>query len=464
MLSSDASRKWWVLGAMGCILAIMLLGSTVIGVILPAMSKDIGLSELGSHWVINAYFLVLAVGVAVFGRIEDILGQKSIFFLGLLLFAVSSALCATAQDTAMMVGARIGQGLGAAFFLPCGLSIIANVFEPDQHGFAYGIQTAIGCIAMAFGVVAGGIVAEAISWRWVFWFNIPLLLAIALIMLWKGRDKAKGLSVFSSRPAQREPFDLTGCLLFTLGLCLSVIAMLQVVRWGYILSGSTLLISIVLLAVFYRQEKRTKASFIDLSLFKSKGFTSYNLVIVAGQFLQTSTMVFVPIFLQSGMGLNPLWGGLAMLPAFIHLPLTSIWCGRISDRWPERKLALSTLAISVITLTLIGVAAYFKSYWLFIPGLILWGVAFPFHFVPSRKAVVESVTRDEVGQASGICLASQLVGGAVYVSYASAVLSLFESYTLLFVSTGGLLLLIWLLVFAWMPRKIVIEINQAGGS
>ncbi|WP_310619156.1 MFS transporter [Flexibacterium corallicola] len=458
MLARDANRKWWILGAMGGVLAVILLDFTVVGVALPSMKKEIGLSELGSHWVINAYFLVMAVGVAVFGRLGDIIGQKSILFSGLIIFGVSSLLCAAAQNTEMIVGARIGQGLGAALIFPCGMSIIANVFEPEQRGFAYGIQTATSGIAMALGPLTGGIISNFISWRGVFWINAPIVLAIVLIMLWKGRDKPNTLlerNVYSPKQVRKEPFDYVGCSLFCVGLSFCVIALLQISDWGYLVAAIGIIAGICLLALFSVMERKNKNPFMDVSLFSDKGFSSYNLVVVAGQFMQTAAVVFVPIYLQSGMGFSPLMAGVAMLPAVIHLPLTGLWCGRLSDVHSERTLAIITIFASAVTLSMFGFAAYYKSYWLFVPALILWGFALPFHFVPMRKAVVASVTSNKVGQASGICIAAQLVGGTIYVSYAGAVLSLSDSYPFLFISSGLLLLLAWLVVLAWMPQKLV---------
>jgi len=180
---SDTNRKWWILAAMGAILGVILLDETVVGVALPTMQTDLGMSEVTSHWVVNIYMLTLAGLAAAAGKIGDIIGHKTVMITGLIIFGAASLLCGFAQTDIWLIIARGIQGCGAAIIFPSSLAMTTIAFPPSQHGLALGIYGAIGTVFLSLGPLVGGFLTDFLSWRWIFWVNPPIVLAIAAIVL-----------------------------------------------------------------------------------------------------------------------------------------------------------------------------------------------------------------------------------------------------------------------------------------
>ncbi|PHQ67060.1 MAG: MFS transporter, partial [Sneathiella sp.] len=168
---------------MGGVIFLVLLDETVVGIALPTITRDLGLSEISSHWVVNSYLLVFAGLVAAGGRLGDIFGLRVLFTLGILIFGLASLACGFMGDGTWLIIARCVQGVGAAIIFPASMAMIAIIFPEKERGMAIGIYGAIGTVGLTLGPLVGGYFSEAFSWRWIFWINPPIVILIAVLVL-----------------------------------------------------------------------------------------------------------------------------------------------------------------------------------------------------------------------------------------------------------------------------------------
>ncbi len=423
-------RRWWVLAAMGAVLGIVLLDETVIGVALPTISAELGLSDVAGHWVVNAYLLVFAVLAAAAGKLGDIVGLKRLFIAGVLTFGVASLLCGFAPGGAWLIAMRAVQGIGAAVIFPVSLAMVTISFPDRQRGMALGIYGAIGTTFLALGPFAGGLFTDLLSWRWIFWINPPIVVAIAAVIAVVWHDPP--------REGASERVDLRGLATLVLGLGALVFAVMQGPDWGWsaLSVWLTLGLGLVMLTVFAVIESRMPAPLIEVDLFRNAGFTASNLVIFIAQFTKIAMFVFGALYLQNALGMNPLMAGTALLASVVPTMLTAAHIGRLADRVSARRLTLIGLLVSGAATLWIALAMTWQSYAALLPAMIVWGTAQNLLFLPSLRAVMGAVPAAKQGQAGGISMSAQLVGGTVGMAVCGAVFATTGSYGLVFLVTG----------------------------
>lgn len=437
-------RKWWILIAMGAILGVILLDETVVGVALPTMQTDLGMSEVASHWVVNIYMLVLACLAAAAGKLGDIVGHKALMITGLLIFGLASLMSGFAESGHWLIAARGVQGLGAAIIFPSSLAMVTIAFPVAQRGMAMGIYGAVGTTFLALGPAVGGFLTEFASWRWIFWVNPPIVLLIAAVVLAAWLDPAEA--------TKGERLDKTGLLLLVGGLSPLVFATMQAPEWGWL--DPTIVVlgiaGIVLLAGFAVFERRVAQPLIEVGLFSNPTFTSCNLIVFLAQYSKMAVFVFGALYLQDVLGMTSLMAGLALLPTvapqIIAAPLAGIAADRYGARWPS----LGGLAMMTFGLAWMWLALDARSYWVLFPGLLAWGLSPAFLFVPPQRAVMNAVPVAKQGQAGGIVMSAQLLGATVGMSVCSAVFSTTNDYRAVFLSNTilslGILLISWLTI------------------
>ena len=438
----DDHRKYWILVAMGAMLGVILLAETVVGVALRTIQHDLGISEIAAHWVVNIYMLVLAGLAAASGKLADIIGHKAVTITGLLIFGLGSLACGFADSGVVLLAARGVQGLGAAVIFPASLAMVAIAFPAKQRGSAIGSAAAIGTVFLALGPLMGGFLTDALSWRWIFWVNIPFVLAIGVIVLAAWTDPP--------REAAAEPLDKTGLVLLVGGLCMIVFAIMQAPDWGWSDPAIWLLFvaGLVLLVVFALVERRTSTPLIEVDLFADPTFTGCNLVIFTAQYSKMAVFVFGALYLQDILDMTPLIAGLALLPTVAAQPVLAPLSGRAADRFGARWPSLFGVLALTVGMAWIGVTAPWDTYALLVPGLIAWGLALSFVFVPPRRAVMNAVSQSMQGEASGISMTSQLLGATIGMAVCSALFSMTRDFQVVFLANAGFSLSV--LAISWL--------------
>ena len=441
---SETNRKWWVLVAMSGVLGLTVLDETVVGVALATIRPELEMSAVASHWVVNAYFLTFTGFVAIGGRLGDSLGHRGFFVLGAAIFAAASLLAGLAPSGGWLIAARALQGVGAAITFPASLAIMTDSFPPGQRGLALGIQVSVAACFMSMGPLVGGYFSEVVSWRWIFWINLPVILAVVAIVL--AALKPAGTQARAG-PSMR---DYRGLAILLAGLGALVIALMQGADWGWDAAATLILLvaGLLLLALFVVLEARTANPLIEVELLRIKTFTGGNLVFFMFQFDKLAVFVFVALYLQEVLKETPIDAGLLVVIGVAPTLVTSFLAGKLTDRLGARRPLMAGLLLNGTALCLIGLATLYHDKALILAPLVVWGAALPFIAIPARRALMSAVPQPKRGQAGGVNLTIQMLGGTVGVALCSALLAASGHYASLFLMTGALVLLV--LVVAWL--------------
>jgi EmrB/QacA subfamily drug resistance transporter len=402
---TDENRRWWALITMTGSLSMILIDQTVVSVALPTMQRDLDLSTTGVQWVVNAYLLSIAVFVALGGRAGDILGNVRIFRIGALLFVLASAACGFAQSETMIIVSRILQGVGAAMMTPSSGAIVINAFGPSERGRAMGVYAGVSMIFLALGPLLGGVLVEAVSWRAVFFINLPVgLVMLALAHVTLTPDKPQGGRV-----------DWVGAPLIVFGIGSLVLALMQANTWGWG-DGKTiglLVAAAVLIPATILWELRQKEPLVQLRLFANRNFSADNLVLAAVQFGLTGVSVFGAIWVQDVLEFTAIQAGLSLLPLTIPLLLIAPRVGAIYDKIGPRGLVSAGVATVALGL---GWNAFWMSelsYAWIAPGYVLMGIGLALVMSPSNTDAMNAAPTLLRGQASGVIQTMRQVGATV---------------------------------------------------
>lgn len=444
--TGEDHRKWWILAAMGAVFGLLLLDETVVGVALPTIKRELGLSQIESHWIVNAYLLLFAGFAAAAGRFGDIIGLKVLFVIGGALFALASLASGLAQDAAWIITARAAQGLGAAIIFPGSLALITNAFPKSQLGMALGIYGSTGATFLSLGPLIGGSLSELLSWRWIFWINPPIVAVITVIVL--------AFWIEPRRETADKSIDFPGLATLVGCLGLFVFSLMQGPEWGWSTPSVWLPLTIgfAMLLLFVLIENRVHRPLIAVDLFRQPSFAASNLVIFIGQFSKVVIFVFVALYLQNDLGMSPLAAGIALLPAVVPTPFIAAPVGKLADRVSTRTLVLGGLWATALATVWIALAAPWQHYFVLVPALVVWAIAQPFLFMPGQRAVMNAVPVGMQGQAGGIAMTSRLLGGTIGMTVCGTLLAATGDYWLVYLVAGAVTALALLCCWLAIPK------------
>ncbi|WP_157961959.1 MFS transporter [Acuticoccus kandeliae] len=435
-----AHSRWWILLATSLVLGLVVLDETVVGVALPTIQTDLSLTQTGSHWVVNAYLLSFTCFVAVGGRLGDMFGRGRLFLAGIGLVGIGSLAAGFAPTGAILLAARAVEGLGAALVFPAGFAITTSLFEPHERGVAFGLQTTVAAVFMASGPVVGGFFAETVSWRWIFWVNLPAVAIITATVILAWLPALDHRVAPDKRGARR--FDYAGLATLVIGLTAATIALMEGGDWGW-RSAATLaplLGGVAVLGIFVAIELRRDAPLIELDLMRIPAFTGGVLVFFMFQFDKIVVFIFLPLYLQKGLGFSPIDSGLPLLISILPTLVTSLLAGKLADTLGARRLILFGLAVNGAALLVLGLGTMRGHYPTIVGALIAWGAVLPFLAVVPRRALMSAVPPALQGQASGVNLTVQMTGGTIGLAMCTALLAAGASFALIFVMTAALVL------------------------
>lgn len=314
------SRPWWTLVGACAGLFLLMLDSTVVALALPSIRHDVDASAAGLQWMMNGYLLTITVFVVTAGRLGDMFGRKRLFLAGMVVFALGSILSGAAGDELTLILGRVLQGLGAAPMLPLSLAIVCDAFPPERQARALGIWAAISALALAVGPLAGGALVE-IDWRVIFWVNLPIaIVGIAIV----------GLAAAESEdPGAGTRVDLRGLLALSVGLTLTVLALIQARVWGAAATACLAAIGLASLYGFWRIEHRVGEPIVDFSLFRNGPYFGASAAAFALVGAYWSVMFFQPQYLQDVRGHSVVLSGAMILPITAPMVFVSPFSGRL---------------------------------------------------------------------------------------------------------------------------------------
>jgi len=403
---TDANRKWWICGTMTLSLSMILIDQTVVSVALPTIQRELHVSETGLQWIVNSYLLAIAAFVAVGGRIGDMYGNDRIFKLGASVFVLSSVACGLAGSESILLVARAVEGIGAALMIPATGAIVLNAFEPQERGKAMGIYAGVSMIFLALGPLVGGVLTQQVSWRAVFWINVP----IGVVML-----VVAHVTVPRSKPLEGARIDWPGLATVVPGLTLAVLGLMQSQTWGWgsVKTIGCLAAGIVLLVVFVLIELRHDQPLIQLRLFRNHNFTGDAFVLFCVEFALIGLTVFGAIWVQSVLGFSPIEAGLTLLPLTLPLLVVAPLIGRLYDRVGPRLIV--TVGCTIVGLALFWSAGFLDkvSYAWLVPGYIAMGIGIGMVMSPTNTDALNAAPPKDRGEASGVIQTLRQVGGSV---------------------------------------------------
>jgi EmrB/QacA subfamily drug resistance transporter len=409
-------RKWWTLLAVCTGVFMLLLDITIVNVALPDMQAAFGASLADLQWVIDAYALTLAALLLTAGSIADLAGRRRVFAVGIVVFTGGSLLCGLASGATFLALARALQGIGGAIMFATSLALLAQAFPARERGVAFGVFGAVTGVAVAVGPVLGGVITSGLSWRWIFFVNLPIgVLALAATLLRVEESRAPG----ASRP------DWPGFATFSLALAGLVYGLIrsQPDGWGSAGVAGSLAAAAVLLAAFVVVEWRSPHPMFDLGLLRVPTFTGGLIAAWAISASLFSMLTYLVLYLQNVLGYSALQTGVRFLPMTGTIFVCAAIAGRLTDRVPTRVLIGPGFALVGAGLLLMRGLAAGDDWTHLLPGFIVAGLGAGLVNVPLASTAVGVVEPARAGMASGINSTLRQVGIATGVAALGSILA-----------------------------------------
>ena len=408
--STVRDSRWLALVVMCAGMLMIILDGTIVNVALPSIQDDLGFSQSSLAWVVNAYLIAFGGLLLLAGRLGDLIGRKRVFLAGLTVFTLASLLCGLSGSQEMLVGARFLQGVGGAMTSSVILGMIVTMFpERRERAKAIGIYSFVASAGASIGLLAGGVLTEAISWHWIFFVNLPIgIAALVLAVRLIDADPGIGLS---------QGADVGGALLVTSALMLGVYTIVEAVDygWGSLHTLGLGAISIVLLVGFVLRQATATRPLLPLRMFRSRNVAGANLaqmLMIAAMF----SMFFLgALFMERVLGYGPLEIGLAFLPVAIAIGTLSLgFSARLIMRFGARKVVMPAFALVATGLALLTRVPIDASYPTdILPSMLLMGIGAGMAIPALMTLAMSGATQSDSGLASGLVNTSQQVGGAL---------------------------------------------------
>lgn len=374
--------------------------SSSMNIALPSIGKEFSMNVVLLNWVATSYLLAAAIFLVPFGKIADIKGRKKVFSYGILIYALSSFLCAISTSSVMLISFRILQGIGSAMIFGTAVAILTSVFPPRERGKVLGINAAAVYLGLSLGPFLGGSLTQYLGWRSIFIANAVLGLITIILVLWKLKGdwaEAKG-----------EKFDFIGSIVYSLSLA--------AIMYGFSLipamSGLWLvLVGVFMFLLFVRWEMKTKNPILDINLFRNNiTFTFSNIAALINYSATFAVAFLLSLYLQYIKGFSPQNAGSILVAQPVVMAIFSPLAGRLSDRVEPGIIASAGMALTTVSLSLFTFLSEKTSLEVIVASLILLGFGLALFSSPNTNAIMSSVERRFYGVASATLATMRLTG------------------------------------------------------
>ncbi|PWJ53598.1 drug resistance transporter, EmrB/QacA subfamily [Quadrisphaera granulorum] len=411
-------RKWLPLTAVCLGTFVLLLDVTIVNVALPSMATSLSASFADLQWVVDGYALALAALLMLAGAIADRAGRRATFVVGLVVFAAASLACGAAPSSSVLVASRVVQGVGGAAMFAATTALLSTSYSGRDRGTAFGVWGAVSGAAAAAGPLAGGVLVDALSWRWVFFVNLPVA-AVAVVLALRTLPETR-------HPAGR--LDVGGAVAFTLAAASLVFGLIRGGEHGWTSAGAVASVGVSALAVvvFCVVERRASAPLLDLRLLRSPSFSGLLVVAVLMQASAFGTLAYASLWLQSLLGLDAVRAGLVVLPLSVVAFVVSAAVGRLlHDRSPWLPVTVGMALIGAgDLLVVLALHVWSPVGWMaLVPGMVVGGLGVGLGTPVLVSAALATVPHHRAGMASGAVNTARQLGMALGIAVLGSVLS-----------------------------------------
>lgn len=405
-------RRWRILGLLGVAQLMLVLDVTVVAIALPHIGSDLGLGREALTWVVSAYTLTFGGLLLLGGRVADVFGARRVVLTGLLLFTAASLVTGLAGSATMLLGGRVGQGVGAAMLSPAALSLVVTLFDGDERNKALGVWSALGGAGAALGVLLGGLLTSGPGWPWVFYVNVPVgvvILAALAALLPRGGGAAG-----------RARLDVVGALLVTASTGSLIYALISAGDRGWVTAGTGLLILLAAIgyAVFVGWQRTAKAPLMDVRLLARRPVAAGAFLILIATALMLATFFLGTFYFQHTLGYGALLTGLLFLPVAVATILGANLTGRAIGRLGARLLGVVGLLAAAVGM---AVPAVWLQPWTAVLGVGVAAAGTGAIFVVASTTALGQVEPHEAGVASGIVSTFHEFGASLGAAVVSSV-------------------------------------------
>lgn len=410
-------NKWVVLGIVAIGVFMVTLDASIVNISLPKISLYFKVPLSGMvEWIIVAYLIVIASILLTLGRLSDIIGRKPLWVAGLAVFTASSASCGAAPSLLFLVVSRAFQGLGGAMVMSVSPAMITHAFSARERGRAMGLIGAVVAVGTSAGPTLGGIITQTLSWRWIFYINVPIgIIGIiaSIRLLWEPKRVS----------GAKKQFDPIGAAILSVSAILLMLAMTFGQEAGWLSPAITggFAVATVLLVVFVIIEKRMAHPIVDISIFQSRLFSAALVSSFLCYLSLFAIMFLMPFYLEELLSLQPDRAGLLLTAVPLTISLAAPISGWLSDRFGSQALCSLGLAVASTGLFFLGRLTQYESRFGIIWPLVLAGLGQGMFLAPNSNAIMSSVPENRIGIASGFLATVRVLGQGFSVALAGAV-------------------------------------------
>ncbi len=402
--------------AMGLGVLVIANDFTALNVALPAIEEDFDVDVGTVQWIINAYALTFGMVLVTGGRLADMFGRRKVFFVGTAIFATFSLLGALAPSAGWLIGTRVGMGVGGGLMWPAILGMTFAAVPPARAAFAGGLILGVAGLGNALGPLIGGVLTELISWRAIFWLNLPVA-AVAVAVTWA--------KIHQPRPEVRaQRLDYAGIASLSLGLVLVLLALDQSADWGWgdaRVLGMLALAAVSLLAFAVVERRMGEDALVPSDVIGNRGFAAACATVLFMSAVFFTTVLYVPQLMEKILDFSALEAGVAMLPLLGVFGVVAFTSNRVSDRFGMRMVIVVGTALLALGPLLLSFFDTGSRYLDLVPGLVVTGIGIGLFYPTITTAAVTMLDASRASLAGGIVYMFQIAGGAIGLGLATAI-------------------------------------------
>jgi EmrB/QacA subfamily drug resistance transporter len=415
--SQAQTNKWIVFALSASSSFITTLDGSIVNIGLPAISRTFNVGVSGPiEWIIIGYLVIIASVLLTFGRLADMIGRKPILLMGLIIFVLGSALCGMAPSLWLLILARLFQGLGGALIFAVNIAMITSSFPTTERGLALGLNAVVVSLGVSAGPTIGGIITQYLTWRWIFYVNVPVCIAVLLGVFYFYKERRPQQSI-------RGQFDPIGATLLGIAFAALTLGISFGQEWGWFSAGTlgSLALGVVMLGIGVYVESHVEHPIIHLRLLTNRVFAFANISFMLCMMALFAPGFLLPFYFEELRGFSTIQTGLMLTPLSIMLAIVAPFSGMLADRFGSRWLSPIGLAIACFGLFLLSQIGMHSSTWDIIWRLVVIGFGQGIFQSPNTRTMMGAAPRDEQGEASGLLATGRVIGQSLSVALTGTV-------------------------------------------